>query len=242
MRSTAETRTKPGGILEAMLGLLFKTNGDYMNAQAAGTCYACDQPATTREHAPPSSFFPEGLRDNLITVPSCALHNNANSKDVEYARNVISTMLGVNEVGERHFLDKAIRSFGRTPALLHTTFSDIRPVNIHGMTSGVFTLDVERITNVMAACIRALHFRETGERVYNWQLVFPNLHFASGDATEEEAASWRESLSVFRRLPFSAQATSSPDVFQYAVADIEGHRVYSLLFYRGFAVYAFRTP
>jgi hypothetical protein len=213
-----------------------------MDTQAAGTCYACDQPATTREHAPPLAFFPKGLRNNLITVPSCELHNNPISADVEYARNVISTMLGVNEVGQLHFFDKAIRSFDHTPALLHTTFSDIRPVSIRGMTTGVFTLDVARITNVMTACIRALHFRETGERIYDWELAFPNLHFSSGDATEEEAAGWRESLSVFRRIPFSPQATSSPDVFQYAMADIEDHRVYSLLFYRGFAVYAFRTP
>ena len=33
------------------------------------TCYACNQLATSREHTPPRSFFPEDRRKNLITVP-----------------------------------------------------------------------------------------------------------------------------------------------------------------------------
>jgi len=135
-----------------------------MTNKAPTICYACDQPATTKEHAPPSSFFPEGERNNLITVPSCAEHNNATSKDVEYARNIISVMFGVNEIGERHFADKTLRSFDRSPALLHTTFSDIRGVQFRGMQVGAFTVDTERIKTVVKACIRALHFRETGWR------------------------------------------------------------------------------
>src|SRR6185437_6074985 len=77
-----------------------------MTTKAAETCYACDQPATTREHVPPFSFFPEGHKQNLITVPSCAAHNNANSKDVEYVRNIITTSFGVNSVGETIFSTK----------------------------------------------------------------------------------------------------------------------------------------
>ena len=209
--------------------------------EAPTLCYACDQPATTREHTPPFAFFPKGYRENLITVPSCELHNNVYAMDVEYVRNVIATSLGVNQVGEQHFFDKAMRSFDRTPALLHTSFGDIRPVSIQGMTTGVFTLDVDRIKNVMAACVRALHFRETGERFFSWEILSPNLHFSSADTTEAEAAMWRELLIMFRQLPFLVQVTSSPEVFEYAIADIEGGRVYALRFYKGFVIYALRA-
>jgi hypothetical protein len=58
------------------------------------TCYACDQPATTKEHAPPYSFFPKGKRQNLITVPSCSVHNCDNAPDVEYVRNAIAFHAG----------------------------------------------------------------------------------------------------------------------------------------------------
>ena len=64
--------------------------------------------------------------------------------DVEYTRNVISIFHGVNSVGEQHFLDKGMGSLEHTPALLHTTFSDIRPVKIQGEEVGAFTMDVNR--------------------------------------------------------------------------------------------------
>jgi hypothetical protein len=206
------------------------------------TCYACTAPATTREHAPPLSFFPKGYRDNLITVPSCEDHNNANAMDVEYVRNVISTMLGNNTIAEQHFFDKAIRSFDHTPALLHTTFSDIRPVQIQGQTIGVFTTDTDRVERVMAACVRALHFRETGERIYDWAIVLPNMGFSSHNTTEAEAAVWREFLLLFRLVPWSVQETGSPRIFQFAIGDIEGGRVYSLRFYESFVIFALVKP
>jgi hypothetical protein len=208
-----------------------------MNSKAADICYACDQPATTKEHAPPRSFFPQGHRDNLITVPSCETHNNDNSKDVEYARNVITTMYGSNAVGEQHFADKSVRSFDHTPALLQKTFSDIRPVNLQGDTVGLFTVDTARITNVMQACVCALHFRETGERIGKWEIVLPNLSFGK-DTTEEESTAWLGFVSMFRQIPFQEKTTTSPEVFEFAVGDIEGGRVYSLRFYKGFMIFA----
>jgi hypothetical protein len=50
-------------------------------------CYyqGCEDPATTREHVPPKAFFPEDQRSQLLTVPSCAKHNNAKSPDDIYA-------------------------------------------------------------------------------------------------------------------------------------------------------------
>lgn len=161
--------------------------------------------------------------------------------DVEYTRNVISTFFGVSDVGQRHFLDKAMRSLDRTPALLQTTFSDIRPVNIRGMQVGAFTTDVERIKVVMSACLTALHFRETGEKAQRWEIVLPNMGFSSRDTTQEEVGNWRQFLSLFSQMPFQMRAAHSPNVFQYAVADIIGGRVYSMKFYKGFLVFGFRA-
>jgi hypothetical protein len=211
-----------------------------MNAMAIKTCYACDQPATTREHVPPLSFFPEGYRDDLITVPSCARHNNANSLDVEYTRNIISTFFGVNDIGQRHFFEKAKRSFERTPALLHTCFPDIRPVNVQGMQVGAFTIDVERIKAVTNACLTALHFRETGEKLERWEIVLPSMGF-SNDVTQEETEAWRQLTTMISQLPFRLRATSSPKVFKYAAADIVGGRVYAMTFYEGFHVFGSRA-
>jgi hypothetical protein len=50
------------------------------------TCYyqGCTQRGTTKEHIPPKSFFPKDQRNQLLTVPSCELHNNAKSSDDIY--------------------------------------------------------------------------------------------------------------------------------------------------------------
>lgn len=199
------------------------------------TCYACDRPATNREHAPPLSFFPKAHRDDLITVPSCELHNNANAMDVEYTRNVISIFYGVNSVGEQHFLNKGVGSLEHTPALLRTTFSDIRPVRVKGAEVGVFTMDVNRVKTVMNSILTALHYCETGEKISTWEVVLPNLGLS--DATPEEVRLWREAFSAFSSIPYQTRSVGTPDVFEYAVGQIQGGYVYLMRFYRGFEVY-----
>jgi hypothetical protein len=50
------------------------------------SCYfqGCSQRGQTREHIPPKSFFPKDQRNQLLTVASCELHNNAKSSDDIY--------------------------------------------------------------------------------------------------------------------------------------------------------------
>jgi hypothetical protein len=200
------------------------------------TCYACDQPATTREHVPPICFFPKEHRANLITVPSCALHNNANSLDVEYSRNVITTMFGTNEIAQKQFDDKVERSFVNSPNLVNTTFADIHGVVFEGVLTAVCTVNTKRIERVMSACASALHFRETGERKTEWYVVFPNLAF-SENAPQEAVAAWSEALSILGKVRLSRRSTSAPEVFQYAVAEVLGP-AYGMLFYKAFSVFA----
>ena len=48
---------------------------------------------TSEEHAVAiECFFSEGEQHEWIEVPSCAEHNEANSKDVEYVRNVVDNL------------------------------------------------------------------------------------------------------------------------------------------------------
>lgn len=209
-----------------------------MNTRIQQTCYACESPATTKEHAPPRCFFPEAYRNNnLITVPSCKKHNNEISGDVEYARNIISTYYGVNEAGQNLFLSKAARSFDRSPALLQTTFSDIKPVSIRGAICGQFTINVIRIEAVMRACVGALHFHATGTKRSDWEIVLANLQ-QDNTASMEQRESWSGVLSLFQKMRFAVKTTSAPDIFEFAQGDIPGGIVYAMRFYRSFLVYA----
>lgn len=167
-----------------------------MTASRAETCYACDEPATSKEHFPPFSFFPEGHRNNLLTVPSCDTHNNKNSKDVEYAGNVISMQIGANDVGLQHFMDKGMRCFARRPHLITATFSDLHPIMLPDGPTGTFTVDIPRIDAVMIACVRALHFHRTGNKHNDWMIMLPSLQFKVHESTESQKQ-WNKTGRLF---------------------------------------------
>src|SRR5688500_12577288 len=86
------------------------------------TCYMCDKPASTTEHAPPKCFFPEvkdvgvDLRRDLITVPSCTDHNSSRSKDDEYAMIFVVSHFETNPLARTQFGTKCIRAMRRSPA------------------------------------------------------------------------------------------------------------------------------
>ena len=89
------------------------------------TCYMCTAAANSREHVPPKCLFPEpkdigeniDLRKNLITVPSCVLHNSAKSKDDEYLLLGITLNILNNGTALSHFQTKIMRALTRNPKL-----------------------------------------------------------------------------------------------------------------------------
>ena len=65
----------------------------------------CSQIATSKEHVPPVCLFPEEkdiktsiFRNNLITVPSCELHNSKKSKDDEFLVACLAGIVGNNVI------------------------------------------------------------------------------------------------------------------------------------------------
>jgi hypothetical protein len=205
------------------------------------TCYMCDDEATTREHSPPYSFFPKDKRVNLITVPSCPRHNNNNSKDVEYVRNLICSDFHTNKVGLAIF-EKARRSYERSPKLFTQTFSRIRLIKVNGQETAVYKINLTRFKPVIRAIASALYFHEFGEKfayhwnVYNATMVSENEGFY--DKPDKINPQLRE---VVRRMPAADRDTNQPDVFKFAVyrGKLPHEVFYRLVFYGGVDVYAF---
>jgi hypothetical protein len=80
-------------------------------------CYMCDAPATSKEHVPPKCIFPERkdsdgqyLREGLITVPSCELHNSKKSADDEFLMVSIAGLFSNNSIGYQHKMTKVFRA------------------------------------------------------------------------------------------------------------------------------------
>jgi hypothetical protein len=132
-----------------------------------GRCYACGEPATSDDHVPPKVFFPErkdvgtnfgDLRRNLVKVPSCALHNEAASSDDEYAAYVICMHEDSNSVANAQFMTKVIRALERSPRLRETVLQNLRPVEVDGRNTGMFTVDMSRFDGTMRKIVRGLYF------------------------------------------------------------------------------------
>ena len=142
------------------------------------TCYTCDSKAVTREHVPPKSFLPTGLRSNLITVPSCDAHNYDNSLDVEYVRNVLSAQHGTNEAAAKVFATTK-RSLDRSSKLRTRTFRGLKPVIVEGQETGAFPIDLPRHKRVMGAIAHALYFHDYGQKHRgDWQVFTPSFGYA----------------------------------------------------------------
>ena len=134
------------------------------------TCYMCESPSTSDEHAPPKCIFPKSDSKNdsknlkKIKVPSCDLHNSVKSKDDEYLLYVLTTTITSNNLGLNHFYDKTIKAAKRRPKLSYELLKDSTSVKLNDLeklqTVDVYTLSVDksRVDSVLEKCARALYF------------------------------------------------------------------------------------
>jgi hypothetical protein len=142
-------------------------------------CYCCEQAATTRDHIPPQCFFHKqkhlpsnspNYRSNPIVVPSCPDHNNARSKDDEYAAAII-TMNSESKLASTIFKSKWVQALLRHEgALGGRIFSTARKANVVDRRNGVLipyetlaiSYEVERVYRVIESAARALYYVESG--------------------------------------------------------------------------------
>ncbi len=209
-----------------------------MRKNKNATCYMCPEQATTREHVPPQSFFPEGFRTNLITVPSCPDHNSSHSLDVEYTRNVICTQHGVNAAAGAVF-ETAKRSFENSPRLMARTLRTMRPFG----EGGTLRVDLRRHQKVMRAIAFGIYFHDNGDKHEgDWRIFTPSFLFA--DSLNYGCPDpWTPLRRILESGEFTPQAVTQPEVFRYGVLQAdEGQVLYKFEFYGAVTVHAWPLP
>ncbi|MCE3225042.1 MAG: hypothetical protein K0S58_3222 [Nitrospira sp.] len=156
--------------------------------RCASTCYMCDSPETSREHAPPLCFFPQAndigrdLRRNLVTVPSCDRHNSRKSKDDEYFRAVIlMTAAQDSDTGRHQFFRKFIPASARMPHAHRSFFAD--KGTIAEGKSHVLQIDRQRFDGCVDHLARALFFAAF-QRKWNLPINAISPNFFSGIASD----------------------------------------------------------
>lgn len=200
-------------------------------------CYRCDSDGVTKEHAPASSFFPQGYRENLVTVPSCHEHNTSNSKDVEYVRNVIVAHLETNDVANRHLLEKVTRSFQHSPKLFYQTFKETAEILFNGEEAITYRGDLPRFSRVMSDLAYALYYKDFAKRFSATWGIFSLSLLSSVTVFEGKSDGWDHYRSLLSQLNFEEQLTPHPNVFRYGIErwnDLQ--LIYRFIFYDGFVV------
>ncbi|MDM5264579.1 hypothetical protein PF327_10275 [Sulfurovum sp. XTW-4] len=203
------------------------------------SCYICGKENYSVEHAPAKSFFPKGMREDLITVYSCKEHNEDTSKDDEYVRNIITMYIDNNNTSFEHFENKTLKSLSNSHALHKKTIKNKQTVTLNGVETAALDIDRERFDTVMRKIAYAIFHHEYNKR---WcrKLLVATDHLKTDDMKNDKIGSLVEEM---KRIPVSFYKGQNPKVFQYAFLqgakdDFEEHCL-KMKFYQGFEVIIF---
>jgi len=210
------------------------------------TCYMCCENATSREHVPPSCFFPKpkdfpgasGFRNNLITVPSCQQHNEEKSLYDDYARAVILAHFGNNPLAEKHFSSKVVRALRRSSGFAITVAGSIKPVVLNGQQTGAIQIDNQRLFRSLRWIARGVAFSHTGVKWLD-KIVVHILPLRDGQMNRPQALDLIFDLAQLATDPLEWHG-ENPAVFQYKWIHhpVQGSKVLKMQFYGGFDVIA----
>ena len=218
-------------------------NGEY--------CYWCGAIATTREHVPPKCLFPEGkdingiisgsYRKNLITVPSCDMHNLSKSNDDEYLMACLASRVGNNAVAYIHTCTKVRRALDRSPSLVEILGDDVVSINNKEYPVQWACMDMKRLFYSFEAIARALFYHEFGSRFEGDCRIVTRLcnnpadnrstafNIRACEIIENEISNWNTEVKG-----------DNPTIFTYQFSPEDGFmcRTLCLSFYKNTKVYA----
>ena len=213
------------------------------------TCYMCSRQATSREHSPPSCFFPDlktygkDLKKNLITVPACDEHNTNKSMDDEFFRAIIVMNLGLNEVGMSQFESKFLRAVNRNPQTYMSFFKESG--SIAEGEAVVLQIDRVRLDKCINHLCRALFFYKFKKKLdFPINIYIPILAagIKDGNIIEDELTKNMSDM-LFAFLNGVAFLGENPDVFQYRIRyEVEQNAVaFWCKFYERFEFFAYSS-
>ena len=211
----------------------------------------CAAVATSVEHVPPRGLFPKqkdlpsgvNLRKQLLTVPSCDLHNSEKSKEDAYLRNILVMNIPNNTTAQNHFFKAVMRSYEERPALLNAIANTQVAVEVEDSTTDqrhqtlAVRVDTNRLNNVFAMMARALYFHHFGTQWTKDVQIYPSYVLAVTEPNAAELNAPVEHMAAYTEELMAEKPIhgENPQVFSYQVAkDVEPLRaIMRLRFYEG---------
>lgn len=210
-------------------------------------CYACDQAATSWEHAPPECFFPDEFRSNLLEVPSCEKHNQSKSSDDEYTACFLAMNSEGSEAAQRLFQGKRLRSMLRREGRLgRRIFSRSAPaINDEGQETLAIHYEIDRINKVMEHIARALYFDHTNKKWFQGCEVHCPRVYQDSRKLGKVLAQLKDVSSAFEALrktghPSGLIHASHPTIFWWQLMEPEPDIQHiRMMFYDTFEFFVF---
>lgn len=219
------------------------------------TCYMCGVPATSREHVPPVCLFPEEkdiqtsvFRNNLITVPSCDLHNSKKSQDDEFLMGCLAGIIGNNVIGFFHAHTKVKRAMQRKgKEFIHVLMKDAQGLNLKDDKGHVFSVLVGRPDfNRLKACFEhiayGLYYHKFGKRFEGTCHMLLDFLTYEDERMEKYKLLCRKRLNIEPKKPKAEGA--NPEIFRYAFFEPDeiGLIALRMAFYEGAQVFVSFQP
>jgi len=196
-------------------------------------CYMCNAARTSDEHVPPKGLFPKkrdlppgvDLRKQLITVPSCDVHNSEKSLDDEYLMYALVFGIQNNPTASEQIKGKITRAMCANPGVARLIAQNQKPVRVEDTTTGkieetiALRIDSQRIHQALDHIGRALHFHHFCAQWKGEVQVIPLFLLSLEESSAEDFNASLESMGkkVEELLSGETAHGANPDVFTYKV-------------------------
>lgn len=213
-------------------------------------CYKCGAPATSKEHVPPACLFPEErdiktriFRNNLITVPSCDIHNAKKSKDDEFLMTVLAGIVGNNKIAYFHTITKVKRALERNGTdLLSAVFKNGQAKHLPQHRIIVGKTDNKRLESCFEHIACGLYFHKFN-KIFEGEcrMLFDFVQYQS-DSLEKYKQVVKERIKHEKKVP--PKEGSNPEIFRYQFFEPDEYGLIFMMmtFYEGASVFLTFIP
>lgn len=212
-------------------------------------CYMCNNQSQSKEHVPAKSFFPEDekYRKNLITVKSCATHNEETSKDDQYIRDVVVMAAFGSAIAESQFLEKTNPFLVKQPEYLKLFIEETLKVLLGNLKTMAFSIDRVRFDRTLRKYAYGIYYHKFKTHWMRALTVVTGDLYEKDDSTkvlipDKYGAIIKMIEAIYWPPPPGVYEGANPDVFQFCFIPEDGSGSNTTLimeFYGKFKVWVF---
>lgn len=174
-------------------------------------CYfqGCNEKGITKEHIPPRSFFPEGEKNQLLTVKSCKNHNNAKSRDDLYVLAQICMNASPSNRAREVFQNKVVPQLNFNNGALRKKLS-AGAISL-GNGAVKYRVEVARLDDFFTALSCGIAYKSCGSSLpanYVVSHVYHNLQKEDNPSTQELEVAIRD---FYSEKPMDFMKFGDPD-------------------------------